>query len=144
MDKIGPRIEKIRAAITDDVAAGFTTSESSPFTPLSRAFRAGASLLGIGLGLSALFSYYYDYKSPNYIEALLIAALRAVAALLLCKAIDRQGFIICRLGQICGDACCHDICTSCYIHSIQGCKEYRKALCGHTDDNRIGASRNSS
>ncbi|MBQ3371186.1 MAG: DUF2207 domain-containing protein [Mogibacterium sp.] len=89
MDKIGPRVEKIRAVINDDVAAGFTTSESSPFTPLSRAFRAvGASLLGIGLGLSALFSYYYDYKTPSYIEAVLIALAGAFAALLLCKAVD--------------------------------------------------------
>lgn len=89
MDKIGQRIEKIRAAITDDVAAGFSTSESSPFTPLSRAFRAaGAALLGIGLGLSAIFSYYYDYKSPNFVEAILIAAAGAAASLLLCKAVD--------------------------------------------------------
>ena len=89
MDKIGPRIEKIRAVITDDVAAGFTASESLPFTPLSRVFRAvGAALLGIGLGLSAMFSYYYDYKTPNYAEAILVAAAGAAAALLLCKAID--------------------------------------------------------
>ena len=89
MDKIGPRIEKIRAVITDDVAAGFTASESLPFTPLSRVFRAvGAALLGIGLGLSAMFSYYYDYKTPNYVEAILVAAAGAAAALLLCKAID--------------------------------------------------------
>jgi hypothetical protein len=89
MDKIGPRVEKIRASITDDVAAGFSTSESSPFTPISRAFRAaGAALLGIGLGLSAMFSYYYNYKTPNYIEAVLVAAAGAAAALLLCKTID--------------------------------------------------------
>lgn len=89
MSKIVPRVEKIRAAITDDVAAGFTTSESSPFTPLSRAFRAaGAGLLGIGLGLSTMFSYYYDYRTPNYAEALLVAAAGAAAALLLCKAVD--------------------------------------------------------
>ncbi len=91
MDKIRPRVEKIRAAITDDVAAGFTSGESSPFTPLSRAFRAaGASLLGIALGLSVMLSYYYDYKTPNYIEALLAAAASAAAALLLCKAIDAR------------------------------------------------------
>ncbi len=89
MSKIGPRVEKIRAAITDDVAAGFTAGESSPFTPLSRAFRAaGAGLLGIGLGLSTMFSYYYDYRTPNYAEALLVAAAGASAALLLCKAVD--------------------------------------------------------
>lgn len=89
MDKIRPRIEKIRAAITDDVAAGFNSSESSPFTPLSRAFRAaGASLLGITLGLSAMLSYYYDYKTPNYVEALLAAAAGSAAALVLCRVID--------------------------------------------------------
>ena len=91
MDKIGPRLEKIREAITDDVAAGFTTSESSPFTPVSRAFRiAGIILLGIGLGLSCMFSYYYDYRSPNYFEALLVAAACGFAALLLCEAIDSR------------------------------------------------------
>ena len=84
MEKIGPRIEKIRAAISDDVAAGFTTSESSAFTPVSRAFRAaGALLLGIALGLSAMFSYYYNYKSPNIAETLLIAAAGAAASPLL-------------------------------------------------------------
>ena len=89
MDKIGQRIEKIRAAITDDVAAGFPSGESSPFTPLSRAFRAaGAILMGIALGLSAMLSYYYDYRSPNYAEALLIAAAGVAAALFVCKVID--------------------------------------------------------
>jgi hypothetical protein len=89
MDKIGQRIEKVRAAITDDVAAGFAASEYSPFTPISRAFRAaGAAMLGLGVGLSAMFSYYYDYKSPNYAEALMVAAAGAAAALLLCKVID--------------------------------------------------------
>ena len=89
MDKIGQRTEKIRAAITDDVAAGFPSGESSPFTPLSRAFRAaGAILMGIALGLSDMLSYYYDYKSPNYAEALLIAAAGVAAALFVCKVID--------------------------------------------------------
>ena len=89
MDKIGSRIERVREAISDDVAAGFTTNESSPFTPVSRAFRAvGAALLGIAMGLSTMFSYYYDYKTPNYIEALVVAAAGACAAMLFCKAID--------------------------------------------------------
>lgn len=89
MDKIGSRVEKIRTAINDDVAAGFTTSESLPFTPISRVFRAaGAILLGAGLGLSAMFSYYYDYKTPNYIEALMVAAAGAAASMLFCKVVD--------------------------------------------------------
>ena len=91
MEKIGPRVEKIRAAITDDVAAGFTTSESLPFTPLSRVLRAvGAVLLGIGLGLSSLLSYYYDYKTPGYAEAVLIAVAGAASAMLLCRVIDNK------------------------------------------------------
>ena len=35
-----------------------------------------------------MFSYYYDYKTPNYVEALLVAAAGAAAALLLCRAVD--------------------------------------------------------
>ena len=35
-----------------------------------------------------MVSYYYDYKSPNYVEALLVAVAGACAAMLLCKAID--------------------------------------------------------
>ena len=89
MDKIGPRIEKVRAAIEDDVAAGFNTSESSPFTPLSRMFRiAGAALMGLGLGLSVMLSYYYDYNTPNFAEAIIVAVLGAAAATVPCRAID--------------------------------------------------------
>jgi hypothetical protein len=45
-------------------------------------------LLGIAFGLSAMFSYYYNYKAPNYAEALLVAAAGAFAALLLSRAVD--------------------------------------------------------
>lgn len=89
MDRIGPRVEKVRATITDDVAAGFTSNESLAFTPVSRAFRAvGAALLGIAFGLSVAFSYYYNYKSPNIVEAVIVAAAGAAASLILCRAID--------------------------------------------------------
>ncbi len=91
MDRIGPRVEKIRTVITDDVAAGFSSSESSAFTPVSRAFRAaGAALLGAALGASAMLSYYYDYKTPNIIEALLLALAGAAVSLILCRAIDSR------------------------------------------------------
>lgn len=91
MDKIGPRVERIKAAIKDDVAAGFTSNESFAFTPLSRAFRVvGTILAGAAMGLSTLFSYYYNYKSPNIVEAILVAAAGAASSMLLCKAIDSR------------------------------------------------------
>ena len=91
MEKVRPRVEKIRDAIENDVAAGFTASEDSPFTPISRTFRyIGAGVLGLGLALSNAVSYYYDYKSPNYIESIVIGALAAFTALLLCKVIDES------------------------------------------------------
>ena len=91
MDKIGPKVEKIRAAITHDVAAGFASGDSSAFTPVSRAFRiAGAVLWGIALGASCALSYYYDYQTANIIEAILVAAAGAAAAMVLCLAIDSR------------------------------------------------------
>ena len=91
MDDIAPRIEKIRANITDDVAAGFTSGDRLAFTPLSRAFRyIGAAVLGVSLGGSNALSYYYAYRSPNLIESLLIGAAAAAASLLLSKAVDER------------------------------------------------------
>ena len=50
MDKIPARLERIRASIENDVAAGFTSNDDSPFTPISRTFRyVGAAVLGAGL-----------------------------------------------------------------------------------------------
>lgn len=89
MDQIGPRVEKVRAAITDDVAAGFSSNESRAFTPISKAFRAaGAALLGIAMGLSTAFSYYYNYRTPNIAESLIVAVAGAAASLILCLAVD--------------------------------------------------------
>lgn len=91
MEDIGPRLERIRANIEDDVAAGFTSGDSLAFTPLSRAFRyAGAAVLGAALGVSNALSYYYSYQSPNLIESLLVGAAAAAASLLLCRAIDSR------------------------------------------------------
>ena len=91
MDKIPARLEKIRASIENDVAAGFTASEDSPFTPISRTFRyIGAGVLGTGLALSNGISYFYGYRSPNYAESLVIGAAAALASLLLCKVIDER------------------------------------------------------
>lgn len=91
MEDAGPRFEKIRSVIENDVAAGFTSNESSPFTPISRAFRyAGAAILGIGIGVCNAISYCYDYQTPNYAESILAGAFAAAAALLLCRAIDES------------------------------------------------------
>ncbi|MBE6019382.1 MAG: DUF2207 domain-containing protein [Clostridiales bacterium] len=91
MEKVRPRIERIRDAIENDVAAGFTTNDSAAFTPVSRAFRyAGAVILGIGLAAADAISYFYAYRSPNYIEGILAGIVAAIAVLLLCKVIDRR------------------------------------------------------
>ncbi|MBQ9272726.1 MAG: DUF2207 domain-containing protein [Mogibacterium sp.] len=91
MERIPARVERIREAIADDVAAGFASSESAPFTPISRAFRyAGAAILGIGIALATGISYFYNYQQPNYIESIVTGAVTAAAALLLCEAVDRH------------------------------------------------------
>ena len=91
MEDAGPRLEKIKAVIEDDVAAGFTSNDSSPFTPVSRAFRyAGAAVLGIGMGVSNAISYCYSYQTPNYIESVVVGLIAAAASLLLCRAVDER------------------------------------------------------
>lgn len=91
MDKIRPRIDRIRASIENDVAAGFAANDDSPFTPISRTFRyIGAAVLGAGLALSNAISYYYNYQSPKYVESLMVGALAAFASLLLCRVIDER------------------------------------------------------
>lgn len=91
MDQIPDRLVKIRDSIENDVAAGFAAGEDSPFTPISRTFRyLGAAILGIGLALSDLVSYYYSYQTPHYIESLLIGIAAALAALMLCRVIDER------------------------------------------------------
>ena len=91
MDKIPTRLERIRASIENDVAAGFTSNDDSPFTPISRTFRyVGAAVLGAGLALSNGLSYFYGYQSPNYVESAIVGAAAALASLLLCNVIDRK------------------------------------------------------
>ena len=94
MDRIAPRIARIRSAIEDDVAAGFAAGESSPFTPVSRMFRyVGAAVLGIGLAAANAVSYSYDYQPPRIIESLLVGVAAAAASLLLCRVIDLRDSI---------------------------------------------------
>ena len=91
MDKIPARLEKIRASIENDVAAGFTSNDDSPFTPMSRTFRyVGAAVLGAGLALANGLSYFYGYQDPKYLESVIIGAAAAFASLLLCKVIDQK------------------------------------------------------
>ena len=91
MDKIPARLEKIRASIENDVAAGFTSNDDSPFTPMSRTFRyVGAAVLGAGLALANGLSYFYGYQDPKYLESVIIGAAAAFASLMLCKVIDQK------------------------------------------------------
>lgn len=91
MEDLGLRLELITREIADDVAAGFTSSDSLAFTPLSRAFRyAGAVILGAALALANAFSYVYEYLSINYVESVLIGIAATAASILLCIRIDRR------------------------------------------------------
>ena len=91
MEDLGRRLELIVRSISDDVAAGFPSSDSLAFTPLSRTFRyAGAAVLGTGLALANAFSYIYDYQPANYVESIITGAVAAGASLLLCREIDRR------------------------------------------------------
>ena len=91
MKDLGTRLELILRAIEDDVAAGFSSSDSLAFTPLSRMFRyAGAAILGIALGLANAFSYVYDYQPVNFAESIIAGAAAAAASLLLCREVDRR------------------------------------------------------
>lgn len=83
------RLRLIKRGIRDDVAAGFASPESSPFTPLSRIFRyIGAAVYGTGLALANDFSYIYAHQSANYIESALMGIIAAASSLLLCRAFD--------------------------------------------------------
>ena len=91
MEDLGRRLELIVRSISDDVAAGFPSSDSLAFTPLSRTFRyAGAAVLGAGLALANAFSYIYDYQPVNYVESIITGAVAAGASLLLCREVDRR------------------------------------------------------
>ena len=91
MDELIPRLMLIKRSISDDVAAGFASSESSPFTPISRIFRyVGAAVLGVGLAVSNAVSYVYAHQSINYVESMIMGIIVAAAALLLCQAIDAR------------------------------------------------------
>ena len=91
MEDLGTRLELIVRAIKDDVAAGFPSSDSLAFTPLSRTFRyAGAAILGAGLALADAFSYIYDYQPVNYGESIIIGLAAAAASLLLCREVDMR------------------------------------------------------
>lgn len=91
MEALGTRLKLILRAIEDDVAAGFSSSDSLAFTPLSRMFRyAGAAILGISLGLANAFSYVYDYQPVNYTESIITGIIAAAASLLFCREVDRR------------------------------------------------------
>ena len=106
MEDLGPRLELIVRAISDDVAAGFPSSDSLAFTPVSRMFRyAGAAVLGTGLALANAFSYVYDYQTPAYGESIIIGIAAAAVSLLLCRVIDRRDSSSISEGRLAEIAC---------------------------------------
>ena len=91
MDELIPRLYLIKRSIRDDVAAGFATPDSSPFTPISRIFRyVGAGVFGIGLAVANALSYVYAHQTINFVESLLMGFVAAGSAWLLCQAIDAR------------------------------------------------------
>ena len=101
LEDIVPRLALIKRSISDDVASGFASAESSAFTPLSRIFRyAGAAVFGLGLALANAFSYVYTYQTANYVESILMGIAAAAASLLLCSAIDTRDSSPVRSGNL--------------------------------------------
>ncbi len=91
MDELISRLVLIKRSISDDVAAGFASPESSPFTPVSRIFRyVGSAVFGICLALANSFSYVYAHQTINFVESILMGCVAAAAAMLLCQAADTR------------------------------------------------------
>ena len=91
MEDLGERLMRVRDAIKDDIAAGYASADSSPFTPLSKVFRyIGGALLAVGLGVANALTYLYQYYPINYPESLAVTVISAVAVYLFCRAVDRR------------------------------------------------------
>ena len=91
MEDLGERLMRVRDAIKDDIAAGYASADSSPFTPLSKVFRyIGGALLAVGLGVANALAYLYQYYPINYPESLAVTVISAVAVYLFCRAVDRR------------------------------------------------------
>lgn len=91
MEDLGDRLMRVRDEISDDIAAGHASADSSAFTPLSKAFRyIGAGLLVAGLGLINALSYRYKYLPANFVETLAIIGIAAIALYLFLKAVDKR------------------------------------------------------
>ena len=91
MEDLGDRLLRVKDAIADDIAAGYSEAASSAFTPLSRAFRLiGIILTSVGIGVSNALTYRYEYLNINYAESIIVACIYAVAAYILAASIDRR------------------------------------------------------
>lgn len=91
MEDLGERLLRVKSEISDDIAAGHASADSSAFTPLSKAFRyIGAGLLVAGLGVINALSYRYKYLPANFAESLTIIVVASVAMHLLFKAVDKR------------------------------------------------------
>ena len=91
MEDLGDRLLRVKDAIADDIAAGYSETASSAFTPLSRTFRLlGILLTAVGVGVSNALTYRFDYLNINYIESVVVACIYAAASYALAAAIDRR------------------------------------------------------
>ena len=90
MNEMISRLQRIRATIEEDVAAGFRTPDMMAYTPLSRLLRIiGIVLLSLMTGATCLMKYLYMYTTPNYLEAVVCAALTAITLVLVCNQFDK-------------------------------------------------------
>ena len=91
MEDLGSRLIRIKDAIKDDIAAGYSDAGALSFTPLSRVLRViGIIITAAGIGISNALSYSYEYLSINYVESIVLACLFAPMAYFLAAAIDRR------------------------------------------------------
>ena len=91
MEQLGERLMRIRDAIRDDIAAGYASTESAAFTPLSQVFRyVSVAVLALALAASNALSYRYEYLSINYAESITVAIIAAASLFILCRAVDMR------------------------------------------------------
>ncbi|MBP3896123.1 MAG: DUF2207 domain-containing protein, partial [Mogibacterium sp.] len=91
MEDLGDRLIRVKDAIEDDIAAGYSDAGSLSFTPLSRVLRImGIVLSAVGIGISNALTYRYEYLDINYMESIAAACIFAAASYILARTVDRR------------------------------------------------------